>query len=646
MQSDYKSMMLSQNRRKAAFDGIAVIAVFSILFCLYLYSLAPTFTVADSGELISAACSLGIGHPPGYPTYVLIGKVFSLLPLGNVGFRLNLLSCTAALATVIFIFLLIKIMTERVPIALIGALFIGFSPLFYKYATVTEVFSLNAAFCAFLLLLLYLYEIHNNAKFLYLFSFVFGLGLGNQQTLIFLGLATVLFFITSQETRTFQFFIRITGWFCLGLSIYLFLLLRAYQSPTVNMGEKIGAIGFLRHVLRLDYGTLHLARIEVPASFRYAWIESWIYCKSLVSQFTWLGILLGMVGATATSIKYRFQRILLATFLLSSIGFQMIGRVAPTPVILDAMKRFYIMPDLVFTIWISLGINWLYERTPSKSWQAIILALTTIVLVRTGISTFNHETCRDDYVAYDYIDNILKTLPPKSLLLSSGMDSTDFGLMYTTTVMGKRPDITVRSIGVMFPPITTGIMRQIGQNKKAAYYAALWPEKIGSLNLYPAGILQKFINKDSLPIKRFPTWYIVRNPAVPENSIGYPEREILALYPYFRGFSALFSGRTSKALQEFNAASIVGGNVEWLDTNIGIICMDNHFNDLAVKYLKMSLTNNPYYLKAYLNLAFLYNRQGERNKALELARKAADLNPNSNDVRYALKILNTPVQEK
>ncbi len=52
----------------------------------------------DGAELITASATLGVPHPPGYPTYTIIGKLFSLLPLGTVAFRFNLLSavCTAA----------------------------------------------------------------------------------------------------------------------------------------------------------------------------------------------------------------------------------------------------------------------------------------------------------------------------------------------------------------------------------------------------------------------------------------------------------------------------------------------------------------------------------------------------------------------
>ena len=84
---------------------ILVVAVVPFVFCflLYLATLAPTVTFEDSGELITAAYGLGVAHPPGYPIFCIVGKAFSMLPVGSVAWRLNLMSAffTAASAGVL-----------------------------------------------------------------------------------------------------------------------------------------------------------------------------------------------------------------------------------------------------------------------------------------------------------------------------------------------------------------------------------------------------------------------------------------------------------------------------------------------------------------------------------------------------------------
>src|SRR5512139_4186294 len=69
------------------------------LFALYGLGACPTIYVGDSGELVTAAHTLGIPHPSGYPLYVLLGKLWTLLvPVGSIAYRMSLFSaaCTAA----------------------------------------------------------------------------------------------------------------------------------------------------------------------------------------------------------------------------------------------------------------------------------------------------------------------------------------------------------------------------------------------------------------------------------------------------------------------------------------------------------------------------------------------------------------------
>src|SRR4029078_1774398 len=58
--------------------------VLSCALSLYVWTLAPTVTLVDSGELIVAARSLGVAHPPGFPFYVLLANAATRLPFGNV----------------------------------------------------------------------------------------------------------------------------------------------------------------------------------------------------------------------------------------------------------------------------------------------------------------------------------------------------------------------------------------------------------------------------------------------------------------------------------------------------------------------------------------------------------------------------------
>ncbi len=81
------------------------------VFILYVLTLAPSTSMWDTSEYIAAAYVLGIPHPPGNPLFVLIGRVFAILPIGpSVAIRINLLAAVCSALSAGFWFLV----TERV----------------------------------------------------------------------------------------------------------------------------------------------------------------------------------------------------------------------------------------------------------------------------------------------------------------------------------------------------------------------------------------------------------------------------------------------------------------------------------------------------------------------------------------------------
>ena len=83
--------------------ALAAAIVFGASLLLYLRTLAPTVTFADSGELILAAHVLGVTHPPGSPLYVLLAHAATLFPIADVAFRVHFFSalCAASAAAIV-----------------------------------------------------------------------------------------------------------------------------------------------------------------------------------------------------------------------------------------------------------------------------------------------------------------------------------------------------------------------------------------------------------------------------------------------------------------------------------------------------------------------------------------------------------------
>ncbi len=130
-------------------------AAASFLFALglYLRTLAPSVATLfdDSLEFPLVVHRLAIAHPTGYPLYTLLGKLLALGPWHNVAWAVNLLSAVAGAVAVALVYLVARQLTRRRWPALMGALSLAVSPVFWSQAVIAEVYALNAAFVAGLL---------------------------------------------------------------------------------------------------------------------------------------------------------------------------------------------------------------------------------------------------------------------------------------------------------------------------------------------------------------------------------------------------------------------------------------------------------------------------------------------------------------
>jgi hypothetical protein len=99
-------------------------------FIIYFLTLAPTVGGgADSGELTAVAYTMGVAHPLWYPLFTLLGKLFTLIPLGTVGWRVNLLSAAMSSLACFFLCLGLQHWIRNVFAGFLGAGIFFFSPI-------------------------------------------------------------------------------------------------------------------------------------------------------------------------------------------------------------------------------------------------------------------------------------------------------------------------------------------------------------------------------------------------------------------------------------------------------------------------------------------------------------------------------------
>src|SRR5690606_35055293 len=119
--------------------------------------------------------SLGLVRATGYPVYLLLGKLFTLLPIGDVGFRLNLMSAICAAATSGLLYRIVRRLTGLSAAALAASLLLAFSYYFWAQAVAAEVYALHTLFVVSLILLLLKWEATRADRWLAAFGLVYGL---------------------------------------------------------------------------------------------------------------------------------------------------------------------------------------------------------------------------------------------------------------------------------------------------------------------------------------------------------------------------------------------------------------------------------------------------------------------------------------
>ncbi|MBI4770150.1 MAG: DUF2723 domain-containing protein, partial [Chloroflexi bacterium] len=126
-----------------------------LVFGLYLRSLAPTVGEADTFEFQVDIARLAIAHPTGYPLFILIGKLFTLLPLGGtLAFRANLASATFGALAALGGYALARRLGAGRLVSALTCLLVGVSPTLWSRSVEAEVYSLHAALVAALLWLM------------------------------------------------------------------------------------------------------------------------------------------------------------------------------------------------------------------------------------------------------------------------------------------------------------------------------------------------------------------------------------------------------------------------------------------------------------------------------------------------------------
>lgn len=408
----------------------------------------------DTGEFQTVLPVLGTAHPTGYPTYVLIGWVASLLlmPIGEPAFRVNVLSLLAVAGAAALTVELVRRLTASLAIGVATGLGLALTPVVWSNATRADPHPLHLFFVALLLLLLVRWEGARRSgspttdRWLVAAAAVFGLSAGNHSLTLLLGPPVGLYVLAVEPG-----------------------LVRRPRLVAACVVALVVAVGGVYLELPVRSGLL-------PAPLVYAKPDTWdgFWYIALAEQFRGsLSHPLDDLARKAADLWTYAQSQLGMIAILVPFGFLATLRRAPRYALLTGLamlitvvfnaayanadiNRYYLGPvlwawtwiamlaalavDLVVAVWSTLARRATLATAAGAASVVVAVALLLPSLQSLGATRQAADRHTQDDAAR-WLDVVLPKLQPDAVVVSWWSTSTP--LWYAELVDGRRPDIDV-----------------------------------------------------------------------------------------------------------------------------------------------------------------------------------------------------------
>ncbi len=430
---------------------------FLIPFIVYLITLAPTVTFIDSGELAAVATKLGVAHPTGYPLFTVLGRLFTLIPINEEIYRLNLMCAVISSAGIFMFFnLMVFIIQDRFltddssydmkgitneivyNISLASALVLAFSKTFWETANAIEVYSLHSFFLItniFLILKAGSYNPRNEEsmirkeRYWLLYAFVLGLSFTNHLSTIFLSIGSIYFYfsVNGFNKEAFKRILILVIPFLLGYSVYIYFFIRA-ENNVLSWGYPHNFENFWRHFTGKQFS------IWMFSSFENASKQFSYFTGSYPLEFFYLPLLIALPGIF--EIYRKSKKLFYFTLLL--FGFCIVYAINYDIYDIDS---YFLLAFIVTAIWFGFGLLFI-ARKFKKNVKAVSFAFLLIFLIPLS-QNFSKVDESKNYFVRDYTMNVFASAAQNGIIISSQWDFWLSSSFYQQFVKNIRPDIVV-----------------------------------------------------------------------------------------------------------------------------------------------------------------------------------------------------------
>ena len=448
---------------------------------LYTYTLAPTVTLVDSGELIVAAHSLGVAHPPGFPLYVMLAHVAALVPIGSVAQRVNFASALfAALACGLLTLVVAELLkigetpaaidragrkqktssrrwashprSESTPLAVLpsaaaAGLLFACSRTLWGYATIAEVYTLNSLLILIVVLLMLRWRRQRRDRILYLAAAAFGAAMGVHHVTVALALPALAAIVYQTEGAKFfrgRKFIIVALCAIAGLFVvYTYLPFAAAREPTLNWGNPRSLSAIWGHVTGRQY--------QVFLSFSPENIRAQLpqFSALLLREFgpAWVPLTLCLaVSGMVTAFRVdRTTFLFLFLLALADVCYVLNYDIA------EDKDAYYLPTFMAVAIAAGIGIQRLpqiLKQTVRLRGASIIAAVLLLVLALALISNWRFNNRRHYFIAHDYAENILNSIESNGLILTLDWQVAS-PMLYLREIERRRSDVQVVDVQLL-----------------------------------------------------------------------------------------------------------------------------------------------------------------------------------------------------
>ena len=431
------------------------ILLFVGMLAVYVLTLAPGALGGDPGELQFVPPILGMPHPTGTPLYVLLGKVWSLLPLGpSVAWRMNLLAAVSAASAVWVVYQTVYMAFERPLPALAAALSLGVGLTFWEQALLADKYAFNALMVSLILYLALRWGKTRSSTTLHLLALVYGFSLAHHRTMALFA-PPLLIYVWWHEKgalwRDWRRLLRLAALCLLPLSLYFYLAWAEGRGLPPGTWRPQTARQWYDYLF--DTGRTGLVYVD-PADLGEMLL---FYARTLLRDFTWPGVLLG-VGGLACQVRRRpaDALFLLVNYVLQA--FLAANHHVPRHWV------YFIPSFLIFALWVgeALGSVWLWAEkylTVNRYIRIAIMALLAAAALFWPLLPFagRYRPLRESHLGWGTLDVWRQTLKTGHMadrvgraiagVASNAVIVCDWEqatpLWYYQQVEGLRPDVQI-----------------------------------------------------------------------------------------------------------------------------------------------------------------------------------------------------------